>query len=273
MSREEVWHQLEQMVLEVKELLRAGGDKQAEGERLMDVLFHRLGPHVARWVSWKVPPYLREDAIQEALQALYLGLDTYDPAKGTLESWAFTVTIHAAYRLLKHEYRKNRGEILVPNGDPHQEEEADWLEQVADPDEPLDMNTDLRLRLQAIFSIASQVLNVDELQTWQAWVQDIPYEEIATLLNIRVDLARQLVRRARQKVAAGVMLNTTILDRAQIEFALKRCMASDDPLTPEELAIFRQCVLNSPERMPPPYRQIERFREACVKVLRYITNP
>ncbi len=101
-------------------------------------------------------------------------------------------------------------------------------------------------------------------------MNDSSYRQIAELLNRSENWARQTMLRARQKVAAAIILHPSILSEDEVRAAIARCMQSAEPLTQAELALLQETLQHDGSRKPPGWRQLNLFRQACVKILAHL---
>ncbi len=111
--------------------------------------------------------------------------------------------------------------------------------------------------------------NRNDVRAWYlAQIEGATDREIAETLNVNPDGVRKLVQRGGEQVAVTLFLSGR-LDRERIETAIDRCQRGCDPLNEKEEKVFRKCVLDGEWPVTPNYREIQVFRRACVKVLRF----
>jgi hypothetical protein len=141
------------------------------------------------------------------------------------------------------------------------------------PDPTPDVVSAQRERLRQILACARDSLDEDAYTVWHEYlVNGTTHEQIALLMNRRVDWVRQTLHRARLRVAAAIVSHPAILDDEEIRTAIKRCQMSENPeerLTEEELDLLSQLLLTQP-RQSPGWRQINLFRQACLKILTWV---
>ncbi|MCS7272614.1 MAG: sigma-70 family RNA polymerase sigma factor [Fimbriimonadales bacterium] len=263
------WEELQALVAEV------AAAEAANRESLASRLLEALRPRVYQIVRSVCPDSeLAQDITQEALLRLWQRLHTYNPAIAPFRSWLSRVVIHCAYNVLARQARLSRYELretdqlllaakkTAPSAlEQAPASEVEAVEQVAQ-----------RERLDRILALAQQTLSPDEYLVWlEQTVNGSSYAEIALLLERSESWARQTLLRARQKLAAAILLDPTLLSLAEIREAIRRCQHSQDPLTPQELQLLQACI-SEQARRPPPWRHTARFRRACAKLLNHLLD-
>jgi len=267
------WDEIQRLVERMLESECAGearGESEAERDRLIDLLrpqVHSMVRALTRDQS------LVDDLVQETLLHLWVRLPQYNPKVAPFKHWAGRVVINYAYNILerygriaRHEVRES--EWLDPNADEETPSAFEWVAS-SDPD-PTDQISE-RERLEMILACARDALNDEEYLVWlEQIVNDSSYRQIAELLDRSENWARQTMLRARQKVAAAIILHPSILSEDEVRAAIARCMQSSEPLTQAELALLQETLQHDGSRKPPSWRQLNLFRQACVKILAHL---
>ncbi|MCX7993237.1 MAG: RNA polymerase sigma factor [Fimbriimonadales bacterium] len=258
------WDELQALAMRV--LNAEATQREWLGSRLMEALRPRVY-QIVRSVC--ADAELAQDITQDALLRVWQGLPTYNPSIAPFRNWLSRVVIRCAYNALEQQARLTRRE----------RREADWaspdaddaprlaLEQVLSGEAGLVEQAAERERLSRILALAQATLSPDEYLAWlEQTVNGSSCSEIALLLERNENWTRQTLVRARQKLAAAMVLDPALLSDAEIQEAIRRCQHSANPLTPQELRLLQAC-LGGKTRCPPPWRHTLRFRLACVKLL------
>ncbi len=269
------WEIIQSLVERALELERLHGEEM-ERERVRDRLFDSLRPQLHRVIRAMVSSAdLADDITQEALLHLWGRLTVYNPKLAPFKAWVSRVVINFTYNATRSYNTMVR----------HETSESDWMspdlaedsfsffERAADPaPDPSEQAAD-RERLELIIECARKTLNSDEYLVWlQQVVNGASYQEIAILMERNESWARQKMLRARQKLAAAIVLHSNILSDEEIQNAIIRCQHSEEPLSEAELAILRDALQPNGERKPPGWRQLNLFRNACYKLLPYLVS-
>ncbi len=263
------WNEIQTLVGRLRE--EAGASHQAP---LMDRLLALLRPRVRQLVRGVCTDTdAVEDITQEALLRVWRGLPSYDPTIAPFRAWLSQVTLNCAYNALEQRARQNRHELREadqPIMDAEQESPA-GLNQTPPLESELVQRLSERERLERILALARQMLSPDDYLVWlEQTVNNAPYQEVALLLGRSESWVRQTLTRVRLKLAAAILLRPEIVSDAEIEYALRRCQRSEEPLTPGEVELLRETLLTGGARRPPGWRRILQFRHACRKLLRYV---
>jgi RNA polymerase sigma factor (sigma-70 family) len=201
-------------------------------------------------------------------------LGNYDPYRAPFRYWVERVTIHEVYHYLRSQYRC----LVTPEADllDSSEEDEDLvspIDRAPSPDPAPDVVSAQRERLRQILACARDSLDEDAYTVWHEYlVNGTTHEQIALLMNRRVDWVRQTLHRARLRVAAAIVSHPAILNDEEIRTAIERCQMSEDPdnwLTEEELELLNRLLETHP-RQSPGWRQINLFRQACLKILTWV---
>lgn len=214
-----------------------------------------------------------EDITQEALLRVWRGLPSYDPTIAPFRAWLSQVTLNCAYNALEQRARLHRHELREADQSPTDAEQESLIELQQTPalESEVVQRLSERERLERILALARQMLSPDDYLVWlEQTVNNAPYQEIALLLGRSENWVRQTLTRVRQKLAAAILLRPEIVSDAEIEYALRRCQRSEEPLTPDEVELVRETLLTGGARRPPGWRGILQFRHACRKLLRYV---
>jgi RNA polymerase sigma factor (sigma-70 family) len=267
------WDEIQRLVERVLEAECAGetgGESEAERDRLIDL----LRPQVRYMMSTLTRDQsLVDDLVQETLLHLWGRLPQYNPKIAPFKHWAGRVVINYAYNMLERHTRITRHEVresewLEPDADGEMPSAFEWVAS-SDPD-PVEQTSE-RERLEMILACARDALSDEEYLVWlEQVVNDSSYRQIAALLDRSENWARQTMLRARQKVAAAIILHPNIVGEEEIRAAIARCMQSEEPLTQAELALLQETLQHDGSRKPPGWRQLNLFRQACVKILAHL---
>lgn len=216
---------------------------------------------------------LAEDIVQIALLQILYKLGNYDHCRAPFRCWATRVVIHTVYHELVRSGRIQSAEVsetdLLPPDDLWGEEMPAIIEATPASEEPIPEQLVARERLERILGRAKENLSEDEYLVWRNYLDGCSHAETAMLLNRREDWVRQTLHRAREKVAAVIVLDPHILSNEEIEHAIARCQQTDNPLSDAELNALRHSLQTNP-RHPPGWRKIALFRQACLKILPYV---
>lgn len=267
------WEKIQSLVEKALELEFSCGE-EIEQEQIRDRLAHLLRPVLARMIRSLAPdPHLVEDLTQDALIHLFQKLLSYNSKLAPFRSWASRVVINFTYNALQRHQRLAR----------HEMRESDWLqtesleepasvfEWAADPTPDPSEQAGDRERLELILACARQALTPDEYLVWlEQVINGTSYQEIALLLDRNENWARQTLVRARQKLAAAIILHPDIVSDEEIRGAIQRCQGSDTPLSEAEIRLLQEVLPLNGERRTPGWRQINLFRQACQKLLPFL---
>jgi RNA polymerase sigma factor (sigma-70 family) len=272
------WQSIQVLVEQVQDCQQQaaqGLDGAAERlELAQDRLVEQLRPQIHGLIRRMVRnPDLAQDILQEVLFLVLHNLENYDRYRASFRRWIARVVIHEVYRHLRRRARcpeVSEAELLDPERE--DDETLSPLESAPDPAPTPGMVAAYRERLNLILECARASLDEEAYTIWYEYLcNGTPHEQLALLMNRREDWVRQTLCRARLKVAAAIILHPAILSDDEINTAIDRCQRSDDPLSEEELAVLRRSLATNP-RQPPGWRQINLFRQACLKVLSFING-
>jgi RNA polymerase sigma-70 factor (ECF subfamily) len=273
------WQAIQLLVEQVQdcqqwiELERDGAAERLE--QAQDSLYRQLRPLLHRIIRRLVRNRDdAEDILQDVLVLVVGKLRNYDRHRAPFRYWVERVTIHEVYHYLRSQYRC----LVTPEADlldssVEDEDFVSLVDRAPSPDPTPDVVSVRRERLRQILACARDSLDEEAYTVWHEYlINGTTHEEIALLMNQRVDWVRQTLHRARLRVAAAIVSNPTILNDEEIHTAIKRCQMSEDPddrLTEEELDLLNQLLVTH-LRQPPGWRHLNRFRQACLKVLKWI---
>jgi RNA polymerase sigma factor (sigma-70 family) len=267
------WDEIQLVVERVLEA-ECAGDGGHELEAIRDRLIDLLRPQIRAMLrALTRDHHLVEDLVQEALLHLWAKIPQYNPKIAPFKHWAGRVVINYAYNMLERHLRITRHEVresewLPPDADEETPSPSEWAAS-SDPD-PTEQVSE-RERLELILACARDALNDEEYLVWlEQIVNGSSYRQIAELLDRTENWARQTMLRARQKVAAAIILHPSILSEDEVRAAIARCMQSAEPLTQAELALLQETLQHDGSRKPPGWRQLNLFRQACVKILAHL---
>ncbi|MCX7992448.1 MAG: RNA polymerase sigma factor [Fimbriimonadales bacterium] len=249
-------------------------EEEIEREQLRSRLFDLLRPHIHRMVRSLIPDAnLAEDITQDALLHLWVKLPVYNPKLAPFKAWVSRVVINLTYNAIRSQGRISRHERLEAEWSTPDlsEEPLSVFDRAADPaPDPSEQASD-RERFELILALAQETLNRDEHLVWlEQIINGSSYQEIALLLERNENWARQTMLRARQKLAAAIVLHPKILSDEEIHNAITRCQHSEEPLSESELSVLNDALQAKGARKPPGWRQINLFRQACHKLLPYL---
>ncbi|GIV05575.1 MAG: hypothetical protein KatS3mg016_1150 [Fimbriimonadales bacterium] len=249
-------------------------EEEIDREQTRDRLFRLLRPQLYQMVRALVhDPHLADDITQDALLKLWHRLTLYNPKRAPFRVWVSRVVINLTYNAIRGYNRTAQHEIRESDwSNPDSAEEPfSFFETATDTEpDPSDQVSD-RERLEWILTCAREVLSPDEYLVWLEQVTNgSSYQEIAEILERNEAWARQTMLRARQKLAAAIILHPKILSDEEIRDAITRCQQSDEPLSAAELEVVQDALRFQGARKPPGWRQINLFRRACHKLLPYL---
>jgi RNA polymerase sigma factor (sigma-70 family) len=241
-------------------------------ERVRDRLFEQLRPQLHAMIRRMVRDTdLAQDILQEVLILVVRKLGNYDRYRAPFRQWVARVAIHEVYRQLRSQSQcleVSEAELFDPEGE--DDETLSPLESAPDPAPTPGTVAAYRERLNLILECARASLDEEAYTIWYEYLcNGTPHEQLALLMNRREDWVRQTLHRARLKVAAAIVQHPAILSDEEINAAIDRCLRSRDPLSQEEIAVLRQSLATH-SRQPPGWRQINLFRQACLKVLSWV---
>ena len=244
-------------------------------EQAQDSLCRQLRPLLHRIIRRLVRNHDdAEDILQDVLVLVVGKLRNYDRHRAPFRYWVERVTIHEVCHYLRSQYRC----LVTPEADllDSSEEDEDLvspIDRAPSPDPAPDVVSAQRERLRQILACARDSLDEDAYTVWHEYlVNGTTHEQIALLMNRRVDWVRQTLHRARLRVAAAIVSHPAILNDEEIRTAIERCQMSEDPdnwLTEEELELLNRLLETHP-RQSPGWRQINLFRQACLKILTWV---
>lgn len=268
------WDALQSLVEKALDLECLTGER-IEDERIRDRLFSLLRPQIYQMVRALVrDPHIADDITQDALLRLWHRLTLYNPKIAPFRVWVSRVVINLTYNAIRSHNRTAHYEIRESDwADPASstEEPFSFFETTASTDPDPSEHVSDRERLDLILACAREVLSPDEYLVWLEQVtNNSSYQEIAMLLDRNEAWARQTMLRARQKVAAAIVLHPRILSDAEIRSAITRCQQSGEVLSAAELEVLQDALRTQGERKPPGWRRINLFRQACYKLLPYL---
>ncbi|MCX7925701.1 MAG: sigma-70 family RNA polymerase sigma factor [Fimbriimonadales bacterium] len=267
------WEMIQSLVERAMEMECLQGEEM-ERERVRDRLFSALRPQVHHMIRAMVADsHLVEDITQDALLHLWHWLRSYNPKLAPFRAWASRVVINFTYNAVRNYHRAVRHEVR----------ESDWkipdlaeeplpaFEHAADPaPDPSDQAGD-RERLELILQCARETLSTDEYLVWlEQVINGTSYQDIAALMERNESWVRQTMLRARQRLAAAMVLHSKILSDEEIQNAITRCQRSEEPLSEAEIHALREALPPGGARKPPGWRQINLFRQACYKLLPHL---
>jgi RNA polymerase sigma-70 factor (ECF subfamily) len=270
------WQSIQVLVEQVQDCQQQaaqGLDGAAERlELAQDRLVEQLRPQIHGLIRRMVRnPDLAQDILQEVLILVVRKLGNYDRYRAPFRQWVARVAIHEVYRQLRSQSQcleVSEAELFDPEGE--DDETLSPLESAPDPAPTPGTVAAYRERLNLILECARASLDEEAYTIWYEYLcNGTPHEQLALLMNRREDWVRQTLHRARLKVAAAIVQHPAILSNEEIDAAIDRCLRSRDPLSQEEIAVLRQSMQTQP-RQPPGWRQINLFRQACLKVLGWV---
>lgn len=267
------WETIQSLVERVLEL-ECLPEEEMEREQIRDRLFSLLRPQLYPMVRALVrDPHMADDITQDALLRLWHRLTLYDPKQAPFRAWASRVVINLTYNAVRGYNRTTHHEIRESDWARQDsvEEPLSFLETAPDTEPDPSERAGDKERLELILACARETLSPDEHLVWLEQVMNgSSYQEIADLLGRNEAWARQTMLRARQKLAAAIVLHPKILSDEEIQSAITRCQHSDEPLSETELDVLQDALQFQGERKPPGWRQINLFRQACHKLLPYL---
>jgi RNA polymerase sigma factor (sigma-70 family) len=251
-------------------------EEEIEREQTRDRLFRLLRPQLYQMVRALVrDPHLADDITQDALLRLWHRLTLYNPKRAPFRVWASRVVINLTYNAIRGYNRTAQHEIRDSDwaDSDSAEESFSFFETATDAEPDPSEQVGDRERLDLILACAREVLSPDEHLVWLEQVMNgSSYQEIAELLDRNEAWARQTMLRARQKLAAAIILHPRILSDEEIRNAITRCQQSDEPLSATELEVLQDALRLQGARKPPGWRQINLFRQACHKLLPFLLS-
>ena len=146
-------------------------------------MFDHFAPRLKSFMMRKnASPELAEDLVQEAMIAVWMKAGLYDPAKGSVTTWVFTIA-----RNLRID--RIRRDVHMPTTE------------LGDYDEPSDApgSEDLLGRKQEDGLVSKALKNIPEEQRevlLLSFVEDLPQSEIATKLAIPLGTVKSRMRLA-----------------------------------------------------------------------------
>lgn len=266
--RRDEWDEIQSLVIQALQLRGT-----PEGEQHTNRLLTLLRPRVLQLVrSVCRDADTAEDITQEVLVRLWSRLDSYDAAIAPFRSWMAQVVINATYNAMRARSRISRHEL--PEADYASEHNggsfASVEAQSATPEDLLEQMV-ARERMEQVLAIARAALSPDEYLVWLEYtVNGSSHREIALLLERNESWARQTLSRARQKLAAALVLSPTVISDEELEAAIARCQRSSEPLSARELRLLRTYLAPSGRRTPA-WHHLKRFRRICLKLLNHLT--
>jgi RNA polymerase sigma factor (sigma-70 family) len=270
------WQSIQVLVEQVQDCQQQaaqGLDGAAERlELAQDRLVEQLRPQLHTMIRRMVRDTdLAQDILQGVLLLVLRKLGNYDRCRAPFRHWVARVVIHEVYKHLRRRAQcpeVPEAELLDPEG--VDDETLSPLESAPDPAPTPGTVAAYRERLNLILECARASLDEEAYTIWYEYLcNGTPHEQLALLMNRREDWVRQTLHRARLKVAAAIVQHPAILSDEEINAAIDRCLRSRDPLSQEELAVLRQSLATH-SRQPPGWRQINLFRQACLKVLSWV---
>lgn len=273
------WQAIQLLVEQVQDCQQwtdSGQDDAAERlEQAQESLYSQLRPLLHRIIRRLVRNSDdAEDILQEVLILVAGKLRNYDRHRAPFRYWVERVAIHEVYDYLRSQYRRFVTiEADLLDSSVEDDDSGSPIDREPSPDPTPDVVSARRERLRQILACARASLDEEAYTVWYEYlVNGTTHEQIALLMNRRVDWVRQTLHRARLRVAAAIVSHPAILNDEEIRTAIKRCQMSENPeerLTEEELDLLSQLLLTQP-RQSPGWRQINLFRQACLKILTWV---
>ena len=273
------WQAIQLLVEQVQDCQQwtdSGQDDAAERlEQAQESLYSQLRPLLHRIIRRLVRNSDdAEDILQEVLILVVGKLRNYDRHRAPFRYWVERVAIHEVYHYLRSQYRRFVTiEADLLDSSVEDDDSGSPIDREPSPDPTPDVVSARRERLRQILACARASLDEEAYTVWYEYlVNGTTHEQIALLMNRRVDWVRQTLHRARLRVAAAIVSHPGILNDEEIRTAIKRCQMSENPeerLTEEELDLLSQLLLTQP-RQSPGWRYTNLFRQACLKVLKWI---
>jgi RNA polymerase sigma factor (sigma-70 family) len=273
------WQAIQLLVEQVQDCQQwtdSGQDDAAERlEQAQESLYSQLRPLLHRIIRRLVRNSDdAEDILQEVLILVVGKLRNYDRHRASFRYWVERVAIHEVYHYLRSQYRRFVTiEADLLDSSVEDDDSGSPIDREPSPDPTPDVVSARRERLRQILACARASLDEEAYTVWYEYlVNGTTHEQIALLMNRRVNWVRQTLHRARLRVAAAIVSHPAILNDEEIRTAIKRCQMSENPeerLTEEELDLLSQLLLTQP-RQSPGWRQINLFRQACLKILTWV---
>jgi RNA polymerase sigma-70 factor, ECF subfamily len=156
--------------------------KNLDREAFAD-LFDALAPRIKSFMIRKgATPELAEDLVQETMIKVWTKAGMYDPAKGTVLAWVFTI----ARNLRIDRIRKESSRPLAELGDYDAPSDAPGSEEI------LVRSDEARYVARAVAGIAPEQKEILML----SFVDDVPQSEIARRLNLPLGTVKSRMRLA-----------------------------------------------------------------------------
>jgi len=152
------------------------------------VLFKHFAPRVASYLRrGGMPAASAEDLAQEAMAVLWRKSASYDPARGGVATWIFTIARNL--RIDRHRRDGASGWSFV---DFENDERPDHPDPAASPEERLDER-----QREARVRTALRALSAEQVRVLQlSYFSDSPHSEIARELGIPLGTVKSRIRRA-----------------------------------------------------------------------------
>jgi RNA polymerase sigma factor (sigma-70 family) len=267
------WDSIQALVERVQDLRAIAPEGDEELERTCNRLASELRPLIHQMVRRCVRDReLQEDITQEVMLLIHLKLSKYNRSRARFRAWVSRIVVRSIYRqLAREQIRRDIPETDFYDLRNNEEGEA-FLETVANPEpSPLE-KVIVKEGMELIVACARATLSADEFLVWSEYLLNAsPHAEIAALLGYQEDRVRQMLHRARERVAAAVILDERIFSVEDIEDAIEYCQKSVNPLNELERRLLRQAIATNPRRAPG-WRQRNTFRQACLKVWPFLTR-
>ena len=146
-------------------------------------LFDRLAPRVKSFMLRKgATPEVAEDLVQEAMISIWTKAGLYDPAKGTVKTWVFTIA-----RNLRIDRLRRESPMLLANLEDYDAESEEPL-----GDEVVSRKQENDLLARALRDIPDEQREVLML----SFIEDIPQAEIAQRLGLPLGTVKSRIRLA-----------------------------------------------------------------------------
>lgn len=158
-------------------------------------VYNQFSPMIANFLRTKIKSNEeREDMLAEVHIKLYKHLETYNPTKGQLNTWLFTVVNNMVtdhYRKLANNQEVNDADLVNSDGERGYEYEGEGI--ASDNLENTELHRKIRRAMRDLKPAEKHIAIL-------RFVKDYDYSEIAEILDLPLNSVKVMIMRAKEKL-------------------------------------------------------------------------
>jgi RNA polymerase sigma factor (sigma-70 family) len=203
------------------ELLRRMALKEREALRAFYQLYaRRIGHFLMKLLK---RPELVEEAVNDAMLAVWQDAGDFDSAKGKLSIWLFGIAYHQGLKLLERARRQEVEQLLEPESDDDSEDDlTHWIAAQEQPDSSDPLHRILGWELGEILNQALERLSLAHRTVLElTFSEGCTYQDIAEITGVPVSKVLSRLARGRQLLWESLKQMAEISERKRYEEELK----------------------------------------------------